>query len=187
MYKRQTLVVVDRDASSIPPAPDGWIFRDQDYLLREVVEMIKSKMVSTLFLYALLMFMALIAIFDTQVLSIWRRRKEMGTMMAMGMMRSKIVALFTLEGALHGILAVAAGAVYGLPLFLLTRKLGLAMPEIADEWGFAIPQKLYPSYGAALVAGTTALVLLSVTVVSYLPAARISRLRPTDALRGKMT
>ena len=182
-----TIVVIDQEAAVIPNAGDSWIFRDQEYMLREIVEMIKSKMVGTMFMYALLMFMALIAIFDTQVLSIWRRRKEMGTMMALGMMRSKIVALFTLEGALHGFLAVVVGAIYGLPLFLLSKKHGFPMPEIVDEWGFAIPQKLFPSYGAVLLLGTALLVLVSVTLVSYMPSAKISRLKPTDALRGKMT
>jgi ABC-type lipoprotein release transport system permease subunit len=182
-----TLVIVDQAAAVPPAADEGWIFRDQEFLLKEIVEMVRSKMVSTLFMYALLMFMALIAIFDTQVLSIWRRRKEMGTMMAMGMVRSRIVALFTLEGALHGFLAVVVGAVYGIPIFILSYRYGFPMPDVVDDWGFAIPQKLFPSYGAALFLGTTLLVLVSVTVVSYMPAVRISRLRPTDALRGKMT
>jgi ABC-type lipoprotein release transport system permease subunit len=182
-----TLVILDQDIDAAPAAAEGWIFRDQDFLLKEIVEMIKSKMVSTLFIYTLLMFMALIAIFDTQVLSIWRRRREMGTMMALGMVRSRIVALFTLEGALHGLLAVAAGAAYGIPIFIISGKYGFPMPDIVDDWGFAIPQKLFPSYGALLFLGTTLLVLVSVTLVSYMPAAKISRLKPTDALRGKMT
>ena len=182
-----TLVVVDKETATVPEGGGGWIFRDQEYMLKEIVEMVKSKMISTLFMYSLLMFMALIAIFDTQVLSIWRRRKEMGTMMALGMMRSRIVALFTLEGALHGFLAVIVGAIYGLPLFMLSKKYGFPMPDVVDDWGFAIPQKLYPSYGAVLLLGPTLLVLVSVTLVSYMPSAKISRLKPTDALRGKMT
>ena len=182
-----TIVVIDQEAAGVPEAGGGWIFRDQEFMLKEIVEMIKSKMVGTLFLYTLLMFMALIAIFDTQVLSIWRRRREMGTMMALGMMRSKIVALFTLEGALHGLLAVIAGAAYGIPIFILSYRYGFPLPDVVDDWGFAIPQKLYPSYGAVLFIGTTLLVLISVTLVSYLPSAKISRLKPTDALRGKMT
>jgi ABC-type lipoprotein release transport system permease subunit len=109
----------------------------------------------------------------------------MGTMMALGMERPKIVALFTLEGALHGILALLVGAAYGIPIFMLSRKYGFPMPDMVDDWGFAIPQKLYPSYGAALFIATTVLVLISVTLVSYLPSARISKLRPTAALRGK--
>jgi ABC-type lipoprotein release transport system permease subunit len=182
-----TVVVVSRDETSVPESGGGWIFKDQEFMLTEIVEMIKSKMVSSLFLYTLLLFMALIAIFDTQVLAIWRRRKEMGTMMALGMARSKIVALFTIEGALHGFLALVVGATYGIPIFILSYKYGFPMPEIVDDWGFAIPQTLYPSYGAALFLGTTLLVLVSVTLVSYMPSHKITRLRPTDALRGKMT
>ncbi len=47
-------------------------------------------------MYVLLMGM-LLAIFDTQVLAAFRRRREMGTLMALGMLRSQIIGLFTLE------------------------------------------------------------------------------------------
>lgn len=171
-----------------PPAAAGdWVFRDLEYLLSDVTEMIRSKYVGMAFFYGLLLFMALIAIFDTQVLAVWRRRKEMGTLMALGMVRSRIIALFTLEGALHGLLALLVGAVYGIPFLYWMSSAGFPLPEIAGEMGFALPERLYPSYGALLVIGTTVLVMIAVTVVSYLPAAKISRLRPTDALRGKMT
>jgi ABC-type lipoprotein release transport system permease subunit len=171
-----------------PPAGAGdWVYRDLDYLLSDVTAMIRSKYVGMAFFYGLLLFMALIAIFDTQVLAVWRRRKEMGTLMALGMVRGRIIALFTLEGALHGLLALVVGALYGIPLLYWTASAGFPLPEIAGEMGFALPERLYPSYGALLVLGTSVLVMIAVTVVSYLPAAKISRLRPTDALRGKMT
>ena len=35
--------------------------------------------------------------------------------------------------------------------------------------------------------GTTALVLVVTTIVSYLPTRRIAPLKPTDALRGRLT
>ena len=37
-----------------------------------------------------------------------------------------------------------------------------------------------------LVAGTTAIVLIAVTIVSFMPARRIARLNPTDAIKGKL-
>ncbi|MDD3642939.1 MAG: FtsX-like permease family protein [Candidatus Krumholzibacteria bacterium] len=181
-----TFVILGRETPP-PAAGGGWIHRDLDYLLSDITAMIRSKYVGMAFFYGLLLFMALIAIFDTQVLAVWRRRKEMGTLMALGMVRSRIIALFTLEGALHGLLAFLAGAIYGIPLLWWTARAGFPLPEIAGEMGFALPERLYPSYGALLVLGTAVLVMIAVTVVSYLPAAKISRLRPTDALRGKMT
>jgi ABC-type lipoprotein release transport system permease subunit len=182
-----TFVILANDTETIPAEDDLWIYRDREFLLSDIVEMIKSKVAGSVFFYGLLLFMGLIAVFDTQVLSIWRRRKEMGTMMALGMVRRRIVALFTIEGAIHGILAVLMGAVYGIPILWLLASKGFPLPEISDDWGFALPQRLYPSFGAVLVLGTIALVLVTVTIVSYLPAAKISRLKPTDALRGKMT
>jgi putative ABC transport system permease protein len=182
-----TLVVMEKNIKSVPQDEDQWIFRDLDYLVKDLKDFIKAKSAGSAIMYILLLFMALLAIFDTQVLAIFRRRKEMGTLMALGMPRGKIIGLFTVEGALHGLLALLAGAVYGIPLLALSATKGFSLPPMADNMGFAISDTLYPSYGAGLVVGTTLLVLITVTIVSFLPTRKISRLKPTDALRGKMS
>jgi len=66
-------------------------------------------------------------------------------------------------------------------------RLGMPMPASMDASGFPLGERLYPAYGAGLVAGTTALVFTVTTIVSYLPTRRIARLKPTDALRGRLT
>jgi len=137
--------------------------------------------------YIILLFLAMLAIFDTQVLSIFRRRKEMGTMMAMGMTRGRVIQLFTTEGALHGVLAAVLAALYGLPLLTYFAKIGWTLPSNTDSYGFAIGETLFPSFSAVLVLGTTILVLLVTTIVSFLPTRKIAKLKPTDALRGKLT
>ena len=80
------------------------------------------------------------------------------------------------------------GAVYGIPLLWYSAASGIALPkEAMDSTGFAISDTLYPHYGAGLVLGTTLLVLIAVTVVSFLPTRRIVNLKPTEALKGKLT
>jgi putative ABC transport system permease protein len=182
-----SLVVVERGLEARPPGDITWIWHDLDFLLEDVVEMIKFKSGGSYILYALMLFMALLAIFDTQVLAIWRRRKEIGTLMALGMDRARVIALFTVEGAMHGILALGAGAVYGIPLLALTMAKGIPVPQIMSDMGMPVAHVLYPSYSFRLVLATTLLVLLSVTVVSMLPASNIAKLKPTDALKGKAT
>jgi ABC-type antimicrobial peptide transport system permease subunit len=59
------------------------------------------------------------------------------------------------------------------------------MPDIARDFGIAIPESMYPYYGFKLLVGTTLLVLVAVTIVSFLPTSRIAKLKPTEALRGK--
>ncbi len=182
-----TLVVLRKNIESVPPGNATWVHRDLDYLLKDIRDMIKAKSVGSSIFYVLLLSMALLAIFDTQVLAIFRRRKEMGTLMALGMARSKVIGLFTLEGALHGVMALFVGAVYGIPLLTFTAVKGIPVPDVTDDFGIAMSSTLYPSYGLKLVIATTLLVLITVTFVSFLPTRKISKLKPTDALRGKLS
>jgi len=163
----------------------GWIFQDHAFLLKDIRAMVKAKTVGGSIMYIILLSLAMIAIFDTQILSIFRRRREMGTLMAMGLTRFKVIQLFTLEGTLNGVLAALVGAVYGIPLLYYAATTGWAMPEAADSYGFAMGKTLYPTYSLGLIIGTTILVLIVTIIVSYLPTRNIAKLKPTDALRGK--
>jgi ABC-type antimicrobial peptide transport system permease subunit len=131
--------------------------------------------------------MALLAVFDTQVLSIFRRRKEIGTLMALGMTRWSIIGLFTLEGCLLGILAFIAGTVYGYPILAYLAKVGLVLPRMIERSQFAILLTLYPKYGLRLYLITGMILCMSVIVVSFLPTRTITNLKPTDALKGKLS
>jgi ABC-type lipoprotein release transport system permease subunit len=183
----QATIIVLAKHSSPPQNFSGWQFKDLTFLLRDLHALIKTKTVQASMLYFILLFLAMVAIFDTQVLSIFRRRKEMGTLMALGMTRGNIIGLFTIEGAMHGILAVCTSAVVGIPLLAYIAKTGWQLPESVDSIGIAIGEKLFPTYSASLVLGTILLVMTVTTIVSFLPTRRIAKLKPTDALRGKMT
>jgi len=165
----------------------GWDFKDLNFLLSDLHSLVRMKNIQGSIMYALLLFLAMLAIFDTQVLSIWKRKKEMGTLMALGMTRANLIALFTVEGALHSILGGVVAAAYGIPLLTYAAKTGLTLPAAADSYGIAFGEKLFPTYTPALVVGTTLLVCIVTTIVSFLPTRRIADLKPTDALRGKMS
>ena len=186
MENEASLVILAQGTKEFPQI-SGWIHKDMDFLLKDIDLMVKSKQVGGSIVYVILLSLALLAIFNTQVLSIFRRRKEMGTLMSMGMTRGKIIQLFTLEGALHSVLAAVLAAIYGIPLLLYSAKKGWAMPEAVDDFGMALGEALFPVYGPGLVIGTTILILLATTIVSFLPTRKIAKLKPTDALRGKMT
>ncbi|HDQ99885.1 MAG TPA: ABC transporter permease [candidate division WOR-3 bacterium] len=178
-----TLVTVERGLRR-PPAVAGWDFRGPDYLLADLRQMVRSKSAGQALMFGVLFLLAMLAIFDTQLLSVFRRRREIGMLVALGMTRAQVIALFTLEGALHAVLAALVGAVYGAPLFILLGRHGFTVPG-GDTWGFAIGERIHPAYTAGLVLGTTALVFVVATVVAWLPTRRIAKLRPTDALQGR--
>ncbi len=186
MENEASLVIFAKDTEEFPQT-SGWIHKDMDFLLKDINYLVKTKKVGGSVVFFILLALAMLAIFNTQVLSIFRRRKEMGTLMSMGMTRGKLIRLFTLEGAMHSVLAVIVGAIYGTPLLLWSAKKGMAMPASVDDYGIALGEVLLPEYGAGLIIGTTILVLLVTTLVSFMPTRKISKLKPTDALRGKMT
>ena len=166
---------------------NGWEFKDQGFLMADMDKIIQAKKVGGTIIQGLFLIIALIAIFDTQVLSIFRRQKEIGTYIALGMTRSQVVGIFTVEGGAHSILAALLGAVYGIPLLLWVNKAGISM-GYAENMDFDIPlaEAIYPYYSLRLIIISIILVVISATIVSYLPARKISKMKPTDALKGKL-
>ena len=182
-----TIVVLKKGLGQAGDFP-GWTFRDLDFLLQDIRQIVRSKTIGASIFYAFLLFMAMLAVFNTQVLSIFRRRKEIGTLMALGMTRGKVIILFTVEGALYAVLAAVIGAVYGIPLVAYFATRGWPLPAgTSDSFGLALSEKLFPTYSARLVIGTTVLVFIITTIVSFLPTRKIARLKPTDALRGRLS
>ena len=173
-------------AEKYEPKETGlWEFRDLDFLLADLDAIIQSKKGGGMIGYILLLIIALLAIFDTQVLSIFRRQREIGTYIALGMTRWQVVKIFTVEGSAHSILAALLATVYGIPLFLYLDHTGLSF-SMAENTDITIADTIYPYYSLGLIVSTVILVVVSATVVSYLPARKITKMKPTDALKGKL-
>jgi ABC-type antimicrobial peptide transport system permease subunit len=164
----------------------SWDFKDPGFLLADIDRIIQAKKAGGSIMEGLLLIIALIAIFDTQVLSIFRRQKEIGTYIALGMTRLEVVGIFTVEGGAHSILATILGAAYGIPLFMLLDKAGISM-KAAQSTDLPVAEKIFPYYSFSLIFITIILVVISATIVSYLPARRIAKMKPTDALKGKLS
>lgn len=168
------------------PKIEGWTLKTKDDLTKSVDDLIKTKSTGLSIFYFILLLLAMLAIFDTMVLSIFRRQKEIGTYIALGYTRKEVVALFTVEGAMYSVLAALVGAAYGLPFLAWQAKVGWTMPIDVSELGMAIAQTLYPVYSFGLVITTVLIVVLTTTVVSYWPSRKIAKMNPTEALRGKI-
>jgi len=162
----------------------NWEFKDLTFLLADFDKLIQAKKGGAMIMEGFMLIIALLAIFDTQVLSIFRRQKEIGTYIALGLTRSQVVGLFTVEGGAHSILAALLGAAYGIPLFLYLDSIGITFGT--PDMGITIAETIYPYYSLGLIITAIVLVVLSATIVSYFPARKISKMKPTDALRGKL-
>ncbi|MBN2807096.1 MAG: FtsX-like permease family protein [Prolixibacteraceae bacterium] len=169
------------------PAEQGdFLLKTTKDLTSEIDDMIATKSKGQAVFYGILLLLAMLAIFDTQILSIFRRQKEIGTYVALGYTRREVVGLFTVEGAMHAVLAAGLAAAYGIPFFIWQSKVGFTIPMDTSEFGMAISPTMYPVYSVGLILSTTLIVLITTTVVSYWPSRRIAKMNPTEALRGKI-
>lgn len=186
MMPDEATILTFRDGMNPVPGVEGWVLKTKDVLTAPVDKMIKTKSAGQTILFGVLLLLAMLAVFDTQVLSIFRRQKEIGTYVALGYTRRQVVGLFTVEGTMHSVLAAIVSAAYGLPFLGWMAKNGWKMPIDTSEFGVAIAQTLYPVYSAGLIVSTVLIVTLTTAVVSYWPSRRIAEMNPTDALRGRL-
>jgi len=191
--KAQSMLAMENEATYVIHAKkekkivntETWIHRDENYLIRDIEAAIEADEPANRIMFAILLSLSAMGIFNAQVLSIFRRGKEIGTLMALGMTRSKVITLFTIEGGINAIFAMILNIFpFGIILWW-TAKYGIPLPMDYTEMGFLIAKRLMPIYSIGLIASTILLVSCIVIIVSYLPSRKIAKLKPTDALRGK--
>ncbi len=163
----------------------GWIHRDINYLVQDMEAIIEADKPGAQIMYVILLALAAIGIFNAQVLSIFRRGREIGTLMALGMTRTRVVGLFTLEGGFNALLAAMATLIFFGPILYYFGVNGIPLPIDYTEMGMIMAKRLVPIYTTGLVVSTTILVSIVVLIVSYIPSRRIARMKPTDSLRGR--
>jgi ABC-type lipoprotein release transport system permease subunit len=185
MKNEATYITFAKNISTVQEK-ENWIYRDVDYLMRDMEAMIAADEPNARIMYAILLALAGMGIFNSQILSIFRRRKEIGTLMAIGMTRSRVVRLFTLEGGMNAFFALIMTLVLGGPVFIYFSMYGIPLPIDYTEMGLIMAKRLIPVYTMGLFVSTTLFISFVVLVLSYLPSRRIAKMKPTDALRGKV-
>ena len=197
LKKAQTMLAMEEEATyvtyaeglSVVKNKHDWIPRDVKYLIRDMEALIEADEPNAAIMYIILLCFAAMGIFNAQVLSIFRRGREIGTLMALGMTRTRVVGLFTLEGGLNAFLAAIMTVILFGPLlwYFGNNGIWLGVDYSDGAMGIIVDKYLIPVYSVGLVVTTTIIVSIIVLIVSYLPSRRIARMKPTDALRGKVT
>lgn len=165
------------------PLP-GVEFQSPDQLMEDILHLIKTDRRYARIFWAILVFLAGIGVFNTQILNVFRRQKEIGTLMAIGMTSRQIVTLFTLEGSLAAFLSVFAALVLGTAIFSWFQSVGLDVSHLSES-SIPVRERVLLKIIPREVVLTGAVIVSIMMLVSWLPVRKISRLDPTLALRGR--
>ncbi|HKS96205.1 MAG TPA: FtsX-like permease family protein, partial [Terriglobia bacterium] len=129
---------------------------------------------------ALIGLLIVLGISNILIMNVLERTGEIGTVLALGARRRKVLALFLAEGLVLGLAGAVAGLVIGLALAQLISVIGIPMPP---------PPGRTAGYTAhilvtwRIVFGAAALVIGTAALAGVYPAWKASRLEIVDALR----
>jgi putative ABC transport system permease protein len=116
---------------------------------------------------------------NTMLMAVFERVREIGTLMAFGTTRLKILGIFVIEGVLMGMFGGFFGAVAGYLGIQAMNRAHLTLPTPPGfAHGFPIVIPLIPG----MFLGVFVLMVITMMVASALPAMRASRLNIVEAL-----
>jgi len=131
-------------------------------------------------LRAMIAIIVILSVSNTMIANVFERTGEIGTLLALGYRRRRIVALFVSEGLLLGVLGGILGGLVGWVAAQVISTVGIPMPPSPGmSFGFDAGILLTPM----LAAGSLLLIVATTVIASIYPAWRASRLVIVDALR----
>jgi putative ABC transport system permease protein len=150
------------------------------------LEIAKSKRVTGLVFLLLLLLIAAVGIFNTVLMSVYERIREVGVLRAHGMMPGQITGMFVLEGFLTGLLGAALGVALGAIVNFLMVTYGYPLDKIAGDMGsagFPYWGRIYGEWNPTAYVALTVFSVALATVAGIIPARRAGSMPVTKALK----
>ncbi|MEA1948479.1 MAG: FtsX-like permease family protein [Thermodesulfobacteriota bacterium] len=141
---------------------------------------IMKKQNAVVFILCLIFYIIVIAsITNTMMLTLFERKKEIGTLMAIGIKAKDVILLIVMEGTIIGVIGSLLGVLLSAIIIIILSKVG---------WTRSLPQTnilvtIYPFIDAPFMLLSLVLGVLSSILASIYPARKVLQVNPVDALR----
>jgi ABC-type lipoprotein release transport system permease subunit len=183
-FERVGALVPAIDAS-IKPLGTHSVVLPWQQLMPEVSQTIQLKRASSLVMLALVAVLVTFSIFNSFMMTVFERTREFGMLLAIGMRPAGIIGVLLIEAAWLAVLGTGIGLVLGVALMTLTQHVGIPIGEVAGEVArrMHMPERIYPALDVDAVLFAPVLMVLATQFAALIPAQRVRRLVPVDALR----
>lgn len=167
-------------------ATQGWDARTTREEVADVLALNDLRRKALVLLVGVVMAIAGTGIANTVIMSVYERVREIGTLLAMGLRRAQVRALFLLEGAVLGVTAGLAGAGLGAALVVHFQTNGIDLGAELAQAGGNTPMSavLFTRFTWPPLLGSLAFGVLMAVGASLWPAHHAAGLHPADATRA---
>lgn len=134
---------------------------------------------ATIVIFALVAIIA-VGIMNVMWITIRERTREIGTLRAVGMQRSTVLAMFLAEGTLLGVMGTVVGGVLGVLLSTTLTNVGIALPP---SWQFVFfSDHLVITPTLTWVLFSVGFITVAIAAISLIPSFLAARLKPITAM-----
>jgi ABC-type lipoprotein release transport system permease subunit len=154
--------------------------------LRELYDGLVLDKGSMYVMLSILFVIIVIGIFNTMLMSVIERTRELGVMMAIGTSRGRLFSIVLAEAATLAAISSAIGLALGFGVSSWLASTGIDITKLAGDMEFAgvtISGLVYPRLTGEAIAVWTAAMIVLVLLSALYPAYRATRLQPVDAMR----
>ncbi len=121
-----------------------------------------------------------VGIMNVMWISIRERTREIGTLRAVGMQRSSVLAMFVTEGFLMGLIGTGVGVVLGLATSAALNGAAIKLPKGAQM--MLMSEKLIVTPTVGWVVFAVVFITGAITLISVIPSFLAARLKPISAM-----
>ena len=168
--------------------PAGVALRTWEEVMPELANYIRVDRGSNLIFQGIIVFLSLFTIFNTILMSVLERTRELAMQLALGVSASMLRLQVVVESALLGALGSTLGVLLGGGLGWWMQAEGLDISrfygEDIDVSGFALDTMVYADVTAGLLVSMWLLVFSATVLLSLVPGRQISRIPVADVLRA---
>ncbi|MGA2141646.1 MAG: FtsX-like permease family protein [Brevinematales bacterium] len=160
---------------------------DWEMLGRDFLALSQAKSRSLGMLLFFIAIIAVIGIVNTMLMSVFEKKREIGTMKAIGMTDGDIKTLFVFEGLLIGVLGIimglAAGIIFNVYFMVHGIDFTAMMGGGSQNMGWKVMGIVKSGLDISSIVKAVILSLVVSVAASYYPAGKTTKLQPAECLR----
>ena len=168
--------------------PAGVALRTWEEVMPDLANYIRVDRGSNLVFQGIIVFLSLFTIFNTILMSVLERTRELAMQLALGVSASLLRLQVVVESALLGALGSTLGVLLGGGLGWWMQAEGLDISRFYEEdidvSGFALDTMVYAEVTVELLVSMWLLVFSATVLLSLVPGRQISRIAVADVLRA---
>ncbi|MEZ5551712.1 MAG: FtsX-like permease family protein [Pseudomonadales bacterium] len=166
--------------------PAALIARDWPEVMPDLYQSIEIDRLSGQIMYGIIMGLVAFSVVNSFIMTVFERTREFGMLLAIGMKPRRIIAMLQWESLFQWLVGVGIGLLLASILVGWFAKEGIYLGEALEDYAqqFYMPSRLYPAFSTEALLTAPVIMLLATQFASLIPALRIHRLRPVEALRS---